>query len=385
MQEKEFDFDSTVIRRNTGSVKWDLSDMKGVLPMWVADMDFKAPPVILNALEERIRHGVFGYSLPEEGLPRVMVEAMKDRYGYDIKEEWIVWLPGLETALTLASQSVGADGGKTLCFSPIYPPFYTGPKKAKREAIRLPFDLIDDEWLVPWDKFEQYLSDPEMKLLLLCNPHNPVGKVFKRWELEKIAELCLKYDVKICSDEVHGDLILNGEPHLPIASLSEEVAKQTITLMAPSKTYNVAGLGCGFAVIADEKLRQSFRLSMRSITPGINPLGFTACRVAYQLAEPWRLALIDYLKSNSLYLSERLNDLPGVAMVNPQATYLGWLNCEELAVADPGRFFKGHRIGLSSGLPFGHARYVRINFGCPRSTLKEGLDRMEKAIRSIKD
>jgi cystathionine beta-lyase len=359
--------------------------MKGVLPMWVADMDFKAPPVILNALEERIRHGVFGYSLPEEGLPRVMVEAMKDRYGYDIKEEWIVWLPGLETALTLASQSVGADGGKTLCFSPIYPPFYTGPKKAKREAIRLPFDLIDDEWLVPWDKFEQYLSDPEMKLLLLCNPHNPVGKVFKRWELEKIAELCLKYDVKICSDEVHGDLILNGEPHLPIASLSEEVAKQTITLMAPSKTYNVAGLGCGFAVIADEKLRQSFRLSMRSITPGINPLGFTACRVAYQLAEPWRLALIDYLKSNSLYLSERLNDLPGVAMVNPQATYLGWLNCEELAVADPGRFFKGHRIGLSSGLPFGHARYVRINFGCPRSTLKEGLDRMEKAIRSIKD
>ena len=384
MQDLDFDFDTVIARRNTGSVKWDLSDMQGVLPMWVADMDFLAPPVILNALRERIDHGVFGYSLPDADLPSIMVRALQERYEYEIKEEWLVWLPGLETALTLASQSVGKEGAKTLCFSPIYPPFYTGPKKAKREAIRLPFELNGDKWEVPWQEFEDHLSSEDVNLLLLCNPHNPVGKVFDRWELEKIASLCLRHDVKICSDEVHGDLILNGKPHIPMASLSDEIARQTITLMAPSKTYNIAGLGCGFAVIADDKLRQSFRLSMRSITPGVNPLGFAACRAAYTSAEPWRLALLEYLKGNATYLSERIKtDLSGVEMVSPEATYLGWLNCKALAVPDPSKLFKGHRVALSAGLPFGDARSVRINFGCPRATLKEGLDRMEKAIQAI--
>lgn len=383
MKDSIFDFDSVVARRNTGSVKWDLPDMQGVLPMWVADMDFMAPQVILDALNERIDHGIFGYSLPDEALPSIIVNALKERYDYSIKEEWIVWLPGLETALTLASQTVGKEGGKTLCFSPIYPPFYAGPKKAKREAIRLPFELNSGKWEVPWQEFEDHLMSEDVSLLLLCHPHNPVGKVFKRWELERIAELCLKYHVTICSDEVHGDLILNDQPHIPMASLSDKIARQTITLMAPSKTYNIAGLGCGFAVIADGKLRQSFRLSMRSITPGVNPLGFAACRAAYELAEPWRLALIEVLKSNAIYLSERLKDLPGVTMVHPEATYLGWLNCEELPVPDPAKFFKGHRVALSAGFPFGAADYVRLNFGCPRVTLETGLDRMAKAIRSI--
>lgn len=377
-------FGTVVPRRKTGSVKWDLKEMQGLLPMWVADMDFKAPPAVLEALHERVDHGIFGYSLADEGLPSLVVQRLKERYGYEIKEDWIVWLPGLETALTLASMSVGAAGDKTVCFSPIYPPFYTGPKKAERQALKIPFILEGGQWLVDWEALEQAFCSGGVSLLLFCNPHNPVGKVFERWELEKLAALCLEHGVKICSDEVHNDLILGDEKHISIASLSKEVADQTMTLMAPSKTFNIAGLGCGFAVIANDKWRQSFRLSMRSITPGVNPMGFVACQAAYEHGEEWRRALIAYLNKNCDLVEDFVRShAPRLSMERPQATYLAWINASGLGVESPYRHVKSYRLGLSAGAPFGDEQYLRLNFACPRSVLEDGLARMDQAIKSL--
>jgi cystathionine beta-lyase len=347
-------------------------------------MDFKAPQVVLDALSERLAHGVFGYSLPSDGLPKLLCSELKRRYHYAINEEHLVWLPGLETALTIASDAVGKRGDGVLCLSPIYPPFYTGPQRVGRKVTKLEFELSGGGWEVPWQRLEDELKTGQYGNFLFCNPHNPIGKVFDRWELERLGELCLRYGVIVCSDEVHGDLILNGKPHIPMASLSEEMAQNTVTMMAPSKTYNIAGLACGFAVIANDKLRQSYKISMRSVTPMVNALGYIACEAAYEKAEPWRMALLDYLKGNASFLCQFLgSEMPELSMVAPEATYLGWINCERFGVSDPYKHFKSYRLALSSGGPFGDSHYVRINFGCPRKVLEEGLDRMKQAYMVV--
>jgi cysteine-S-conjugate beta-lyase len=220
--------------------------------------------------------------------------------------------------------------------------------------------------------------------LLLCNPHNPIGKVFSRSELERLVQVCLRYGVKICSDEVHCDLILNEKEHVVLASLSPEVCGNTITLMAPSKTFNVAGLGCGFAIISDEKLRQSFRLSMRSITPGVNPLAYAACEAAYRFGEPWRLELLEYLKGHVALIENFVAaHRKHLSLISPEATYLAWLDCRGMGLKDPSSHFKAFRVGLSAGSQFGDAQSVRLNFGCPKSTLELGLERMGQALAAL--
>ena len=378
-----YDFDRIISRRNTASVKWDLPDFKGVLPMWVADMDFACPVEILDAIKMRVDHAIFGYSIPPDSLVDLTVHRLKERYGYDIQPEWIVWLPGLETALTLASMSVGTAKDSCLCFGPIYPPFYTGPRKAGRTMVRLPFIRRPSSWEVDWESLENHFKLGQVKLLLFCNPHNPIGKVFKREELERLAPLCLQYGVKICSDEVHCDLILSEAKHISLAGLAPEICQHTITLMAPSKTFNVAGLGCGFAIISDEKLRQSFRISMRSITPGVNPLAYAACEAAYLFGEPWRLELLEVLKSNAQELEAFIqHETNGIQMLAPEATYLGWLECRGLNLKDPAAHFKAFGLGFSGGGQFGDDTSMRLNFACPKAVLHSAFDRMRLALKN---
>lgn len=382
MQET-FDFKTVRQRRGTDSLKWDLKSFQGVLPMWVADMDFPCPPSVLDALHERVAHGIFGYAVEPEELVELVIERLAKQYDWQIKREWIVWLPGLETALTLVAQSVGKPNSSVLYFSPIYPPFMTGPRKAKRKPEALPLLINQNQWCVDWHGLEARLASEEVSLLSLCNPHNPTGKVFSKDELMRIGDLCVKHQVFISSDEVHCDLILNHKQHQPIASLKPSFADRSITLMAPSKTYNIAGLGCGYAIIPNDKLRQSFKISMRSITPMVNPLSFSAAQAALKRGEPWRQTLLRTLRSNLELIDSTLMEWDELSWIKPEATYLAWIDCSAWSIADPQAHLKAHRLGLSPGAHFGSPQCVRLNFACPEKTLKEGLKRFAHAREAI--
>jgi cystathionine beta-lyase len=379
-----FDFDTPVQRAGTDSQKWQKYAGRDILPMWVADMDFKCAPAILDALHARVDHGLFGYARPVRSTVDAVVDAMERNYGWKIDASWIVWLPGLVVALNVTAQAFAAPGEEVLTLSPVYPPFMTAPKNSARASVQVPFELADGAWTINWDALERAVT-PRTKLFYLCNPHNPVARVWRREELVRVADFCVRHDLVLCSDEIHCDLILDPAlKHIPTALLSPEIAARTITLMAPSKTYNVPGLGTSFAIIADAALRTRFVRATAGIVAEVNNLGYVACEAAYRDGEPWRQALLTYLRGNrDLLLATVSRDLPGIVIEAPiEATYLAWLNVAALGLADPIAHFEKHGVGLSEGTYFGAAkgRYVRINLGCTRATLTEALRRMKTAL-----
>jgi cystathionine beta-lyase len=379
-----FDFDTPVQRAGTDSQKWQKYAGRDILPMWVADMDFKCAPAILDALHARVDHGLFGYARPVKSTVDAVVDAMKRNYGWKIDASWIVWLPGLVVALNVTAQAFAAPGEEVLTLSPVYPPFMTAPKNSARASVQVPFELADGAWTINWDALERAVT-PRTKLFYLCNPHNPVARVWRREELVRVADFCVRHDLVLCSDEIHCDLILDPAlKHIPTALLSPAIAARTITLMAPSKTYNVPGLGTSFAIIADAALRTRFVRATAGIVAEVNNLGYVACEAAYRDGEPWRQALLTYLRGNrDLLLATVSRDLPGIVIEAPiEATYLAWLNVAALGLADPIAHFEKHGVGLSEGTYFGAAKggYVRINLGCTRATLTEALRRMKTAL-----
>jgi cysteine-S-conjugate beta-lyase len=375
----DFDFDRVVERRGTDSMKWHRYHGRDVLPMWVADMDFPAPPAVLEAVHRRVDHGVFGYAAPPEGLVEVIVKRMAERYGWAIRPAWIVWLPGLVSALHVVCRACAGDGDEVLTFTPIYPPFLSAPPLSGRSLKTIPLQRGDGQYEVDAEAFERSIAD-RSRVLLLCNPHNPVGRRYERRELERVAEICLARDLILCSDEVHCDLILDGGPHVPAATLGPEIAARTITLMAPSKTFNIPGLNCAFAIIENAELRGRFKKARSGIVPATNVLGYAACLAAYHDCEPWRLALIDYLRGNADLVHRFINEeIPGLSMDRVEATYLAWIDTRPLNLPHPARFFESGGVGLSDGREFGSEGFVRLNFGCPRATLLAGLERMKRA------
>lgn len=375
-----FDFDTVRDRRNTDSLKWHRYHGRDILPMWVADTDFQAPPCVLEALHARVEHGVFGYAVPPEELVEVVVARMARMYQWRIEPEWIVWLPGLVPALNLACRAFGDDGDEVLTFTPAYPPFLAAAPLSRRQMKVVPLRREGKRWTFDLERFESELS-ARSRVLLLCSPHNPVGRRYEPDELRAVAEICLRHNVVICSDEIHCDLVLDGGRHTPTASLGEEIAANAITLMAPSKTFNIPGLNCAFAVIPNADLRRRFKKAREGIVPGTNALGYAACLAAYRDGEPWRTALIEYLRHNSRLVYQTINnEIPGLSMDEVQATYLAWIDTRQLGLAEPGRFFEQAGVGLSDGEDFLGPGYVRLNFGCPEKTLREGLDRMRRAV-----
>ena len=379
-----FDFDPPVPRAGTDSQKWQKYAGRDVLPMWVADMDFKCAPAILAALHARVDHGVFGYARPVKSTVDAVVDAMERNYGWKIDAAWIVWLPGLVVGLNVTAQAFAATGDEVLTLSPVYPPFMTAPKNSARSSVQVPFELTGGAWTINWDALERAVT-PRTKLFYLCNPHNPLARVWRRDELVRLADFCVRHDLVLCSDEIHCDLILDPAlSHIPTALLSPEIAARTITLMAPSKTYNVPGLGTSFAIIADATLRTRFVRATAGIVAEVNNLGYVACEAAYRDCEPWRQALLAYLRGNrDLLLGFVARELPGIVIEAPiEATYLAWLNVAALGLADPIAHFEQHGVGLSEGSYFGapKGRYVRINLGCTRATLAEALRRMKAAL-----
>ncbi len=375
-----FDFDAVVDRQNTDSLKWGRYSGRDMIPMWVADMDFQSPQPVLDALRERVEHGVFGYALPPKELVQVIVERMEQNYRWKIEPSWIVWLPGVVPALHVVCRAFGDSGDEVLTFTPIYPPFLSTPPLSGKRLRTIPLHHEEGLYTFDLERLEREIS-PQSRILLLCNPHNPVGRRYEAEEIRRIAEMCVRHDLILCSDEVHCDLVLDGGPHVPTATLSPDVSAHTITLMAPSKTFNIPGLSCAFAVIENKELRARFNRAREGIVPHVNGLGYAACLAAYRDCESWRLALIDYLRDNKDIVRTFVHEeASGLFMDDVQATYLAWIDARALNVHHPARFLEDFGVAVCEGEDFGAPGWLRLNFGCPRATLLEGLSRLRDAV-----
>jgi cystathionine beta-lyase len=376
-----FDFDRIIDRRGTGSEKWNRYAGRDILPLWVADTDFRSPPVVIEALRKRADHGVFGYGAPTAGLVEATLAVCADEWGWTVDPEWLVWLPGLVSGINVTCRAVGESGHGVASFTPVYPPFLSAPRLMDRRLVTEP--LVGDNetgWAVDAGRLEKTLTG-DTDLLLWCHPHNPVGRAWRREELEAVAEACLRTRTVICSDEIHAQLILEqGVRHVPMAVLGPEVAARTITLLAPSKAFNVAGLGCALAIIPDEGLRRRFKRAKAGIVPGVNLMGLAAAEAAWAGGTDWLAAQNAYLRANRDLLVSRIAALPKVTMAAVEATYLAWLDVRALGLDDYAIHFERHGLGFSDGKEFAGAGYVRFNFGCPRSVVAEACDRLEKAV-----
>lgn len=377
------DFDRHIDRHHTSSLKWERYKEQDILPLWVADTDFAAPPAVLDALHQRIDHGVLGYTLPPASLTQAVVERMDSRYQWQIDSKSLVWLPGVVTGLNLACRAVATTGDDVVLPTPIYPPFFKAPVLNARNAIAVPLTEHENgRWTLDAEALENAIT-PQTRILLFCNPQNPSGTVYRRRELESIAKLAIKHDLIVVSDEIHCDLILEpGLEHIPLASLNADIAARTITLMAPSKTFNIAGLTCSFAVIENPQLRKRFKAAMQGIVPDVNLLGYTAAEAAYRQGDEWNNAQIDYLRGNRDYLVTELNAIEGLSLAPVEATYLAWLDISALKLSDPRAFFEQAGVGMSPGSDFGDSRFMRLNFGCPRDLLEEAVKRITTKLKN---
>ncbi|WP_370553448.1 MalY/PatB family protein [Edwardsiella tarda] len=378
-----FNFDEVIDRRHSDSEKWGKYAGQDTIPLWVADTDFRSPPAVIEALQQRVAHGVFGYGAPPASLIALFVERMAQRYQWTIQPDWLVFLPGLVCGLNLTVRALTAADQGTLAPHPIYPPFMKSAHLAGRSQTAMPLTLRDGRWVVDLAAAEAGMSGQE-RLLMLCNPQNPGGTVYRREELAAQLAFAQRHDLLICSDEIHCDLLLEpGVRHTPIAALSSDAERRSVTLMAPSKTFNIAGLGASVAIIPDARLRSRFIAARTGIVPQVDILAFVAAEAAYRHGQPWLDAQLDYLRANRDHLSARINAMPGLRTVSVEGSYLAWIDASALPVEQPQAFFERAGVGLSDGADFGAPRFVRLNFGCRRALLDQALDRMAQAIATL--
>ncbi len=388
-------FDTIIDRRSSNSIKWQAYGEK-VLPMWVADMDFAVPDPITKALHTAVDHGIFGYEMPSKALLESVSARMKKLYNWDVDVKSIVPVTGLVSGFYAAASSLCQPGDGYLIQPPVYMPFNDIQKNLG--VIRQESELVRKQqgqlihYEIDWDNFKKAFNSggSRTKMFLLCNPHNPSGQIYTSEELQKMAGLCLENDTVIVSDEIHSELLLGGTKHVPAAALSPEIANASITLIAPSKTFNIAGLFCGFAIIPNPDLLERYKKAVEKMTLHVASLAQVAAQAAFSgECDAWLVELLSYLTSNRDYLVKYVKEnLPGISITNPQATYLAWLDCNELVQnkkisGNPYEFFlKNAEVALNNGAAFGTGgeNFVRMNFGCPRELLTDGLERIRKSI-----
>ncbi len=388
-----YDFDQIIDRKNSDSIKWNAYP-DDVLPLWVADMDFASPEPVIKALQARVAHGVFGYPMGVGGSPQELdelrgeiIDRLERLYGWKVEADAIVAIPGVVTGFNLAAHALAGPAAAVLIQTPVYPPILHVGHETGVMVQHAPLVLeADHSYSFDEAIFEGAITS-QTRMFILCNPHNPVGRVFRRDELERMAEISLCHELTIVSDEIHCDLTFSNNQHIPIAALAPEIARHTITLIAPSKTYNIAGLECSFAIIPDTALRQQYLSARRGLTPWVNLFGLEAARAAYADGDEWLAQALSYMEGNRDYLHSFLQQhMPQIKMWRPEGTYLGWLDCRVLASRQqtPYQFFLQHaKVALNEGATFGPGGegFVRLNFGCPRAILHEALDKMLRAVQ----
>ena len=378
-----YNFDTCPDRSGYGSLKWDKYAGRNILPLWVADMDFVSAPEIIAALQTRLDHGIFGYTIPFEEPVQAVLNYLQRQHNYSAKASWLNFLPGLVPAINLCCHAFTEPGDSVMTATPVYPPFLSAPDYANRELIKVPLCLNDeDQWTLDFHAMDAAVK-PNTKVFVLCSPHNPVGRVFTKSELKRLAAFCERHDLILISDEIHCDLVFDeSAKHIVTATLSPELAARTVTLMAPSKTYNLPGLACAFSVIQDSSLRLRFQKTIRGIITEVNCFGYAGCAAAYNNGEPWRQALLAYLRSNYELVYQFVQEqMPEITFRPMEATYLAWFDVSRLGLENPIAFFEEQGVGLSDGVPFDGIQHVRLNFGCPRDRLIEGLEKMAAALK----
>ncbi|HWQ60940.1 MAG TPA: PatB family C-S lyase [Negativicutes bacterium] len=386
-----YDFDAIIERNGTGSMKWDdLERVFGtddVLPFWVADMDFAAAPGITAAVQAKARHPVYGYHTKEESFFQAAMAWEHRRHGLALERNWVINTPGVVSSLGAAVLALTAPGDKIVIQPPVYPPFFSCVTRNGRQVVENPLRERDGRWEMDLADLESKLG-PDVKMLVLCSPHNPVGRVWTRGELLALGEVCLRHDVTIVADEIHCDLVFSGQSHVPLATLGPELAARCVTFFAPSKTFNIAGTYTSLAVVSDPARREKYfaLLAGLGISAG-NLFGLAAAEAAYKTGEDWLDSLLPYLEANADSLVDFVSrELPGVRVTKPEGTYLAWLDFRD-RFADQGelkRFLIGDaKVGLNDGLTFGRQGkgFARFNFGCPRKLMVAGLERIAAALR----
>jgi cystathionine beta-lyase len=380
---KNYDFDVQIDRRNSGSIKWDLFG-DDVLPLWVADMDFPVMDEIITALNSRINHPFFGYQSQDPTMVEAICEWNFKRHQWKVDPNEVLLMPGVVSGFNWVASALVKENESIAFQTPVYFPFYKVSTNQHIKQVEIPLLYTDDGYQIDFDIFEDQIEQGT-RLFLLCNPHNPVGRVFNKEELYQIGRICIDHDIWICSDEIHSDLVFNGHKHIPIASLSPELADRTVTLMAPSKTFNIPGLQFSYAICRNRQMREKLEKARRGLLEQPNILAYTAAKAAYTNGEQWLQALLAYLEGNRDYLASYLSaNIPEIRYILPQGTYLAWLDCEPLNLQpSPCDFFlKYAKVALNDGKAFGNdaTQFVRLNFACPRTILQKALDNMAKGL-----
>ncbi|MBX2839919.1 MAG: PatB family C-S lyase [Gammaproteobacteria bacterium] len=378
----ESPFDLVVSRDNTNSTKWDLYKGQDILPFWVADMDFPIADCIQEALAERLRHPLFGYSAAPVGLFDAIQKHLFTEYDWVIERDWVVYLPGVVAGLSASCRAFAKPGQEIVVNPPIYHHFYDSHEN-DHQLTRVPLKIEHGRWTYDVTAMERCFSE-RTRLLMMCTPHNPTGTVFTQKELESVAALCKKHQVLMISDEIHCDLVLDEQArHIPTAKACPDYADHMVTLMSGSKTWNLAGLNCSFAIIQNPELRAQFQTALQSTVPNVPPLANTATESAYRDGQAWRQELLHYLRGNLELIKQEIAQIPGMRLEPLQATYLAWIDCAGLELEHAQSYFEQHGVGFSSGEQFGQPHYVRMNFACPRQILQEGLKRVRAAVAAL--
>lgn len=386
----KYDFDTIINRRNTNSVKWDMNSEKDILPMWIADMDFKTADPVIKALEKRVQHGIFGYAAVPDAYYEAEVRWWDKRHNFNIKKEWIEVTTGVIPSLSAVVQAFTNPGDKVLIQSPVYNYFNSSITNNKCDIVLNELKYNGEYYEIDFDDFEEKASDEKVKIFILCNPHNPVGRVWSKDELERLGEICLKYNVLVLVDVIHRDLIYKENKHIPFVAINEKFLMNSITCTAPSKTFNIAGLKTSNIIVANEEYRKKVNRSL-NINETIEPnvFGIEALIAAYNEGEDWLDQLLEYLQGNRDYLVSFISKrIPKLKVVIPQATYLIWINCKSFSISSGEiceKAFVEGKVRINDGKTYGETGdgFIRINIACSRDLLIDALERLEKVLETL--
>lgn len=389
-----YDFDKVFNKENTDSVKWNFTKKilgyDDVIPMWIADMDFETVPEVKEAIIKRAAQGIYGYSETMAGYYDAIINWTEKRHQWKVEKEWLCISPGVITALNIVVKALTHPGDKVIIQSPVYYPFFNSISRNGCEILNNPLKSVEGRYYIDFEDLEEKIKDERVKLMIICNPHNPIGRVWTKEELQKIGEICLKHDVIVVSDEIHSDLIYKGYKHTPFASISKEFEQNSITCTAPSKTFNLAGLQTSNIIIPNKKLRKEYNIALENMgISRLNLFGVIGCEAAYKYGEEWLEQLLDYIEENKNFTEKYISEkIPKLKVVKAEGTYLLWIDFRELGMKgkDLKKFMMTKaKVAFNEGFIFGEGGegFERMNIACPRSILQEALKRIEEAVNNI--